>query len=185
MKIKDAIGRTWQCSTVQCDFNLPERFDLSYKASGGEMKRPIMVHRAIFGSIERFFGILVENCAGDFPLWLAPTQLRLLPVTDAVMDYCHEVKAKAEKLGVRCEVDSGAERLPKQIRNAEQKDKVPVMAIVGVKEMESGELAARRKGIGDVGSFDVDDLLEKLRDAADGAREFTEVGRVEVADEEE
>ena len=101
LKIKDAIGRTWQCSTVQCDFNLPDRFDLNYKTKEGDMARPIMVHRAIFGSIERFFGILVENCAGDFPLWLAPTQLRIIPVTDAVMDYCHEVKAAAAKEGIR------------------------------------------------------------------------------------
>ncbi|CAM9684837.1 unnamed protein product, partial [Choristocarpus tenellus] len=91
LKIKDAIGRTWQCSTVQCDFNLPERFDLEYVDSGGEKKQPVMLHRAIFGSIERFFGILIENTAGDFPLWLAPQQLRLLPVTDAARDYCMQV----------------------------------------------------------------------------------------------
>lgn len=88
LKIKDAIGRTWQCSTIQCDFNLPDRFDLQYVAAGGEKERPIMVHRAIFGSLERFFGILVESTAGDFPLWLAPVQMKLLPVTDDARVFC-------------------------------------------------------------------------------------------------
>ena len=97
LKIKDAIGRQWQCSTVQCDFNLPERFGLEYTSSEGTKERPIMVHRAIFGSLERFFGILTENCAGDFPFWIAPVQLKLLPVTDAVQDYCYEIAAKAKK----------------------------------------------------------------------------------------
>jgi len=179
LKIKDAIGRTWQCSTVQCDFNLPERFDLEYVSAEGTRERPIMVHRAIFGSIERFFGILIENTAGDLPFWLAPTQLKLLPVTDAVVDYCKDVAAKANRLGLRVEVDRGAERLAKQIRNAEQ-SRIPVMAVVGVKEMEEGTLAVRSRKNGDLGSFKVDDLLEELKRCDEAAEEMTKTGEVVV-----
>mmetsp|Transcript_11804 Transcript_11804/g.24148 ORF Transcript_11804/g.24148 Transcript_11804/m.24148 type:complete len:687 (+) Transcript_11804:28-2088(+) len=176
LKIRDAIGRTWQCSTVQCDFNLPERFDLEYKSAEGTMERPIMIHRAIFGSIERFFGILVENCAGEFPLWIAPEQLRILPVTESVQDYCYEVKKKAEAMGLRVEVDSGRDRLPKQIRNAE-KGKVPLMAVVGVKELENNELAIRSKATGDLGSFSVDEFLAGMAHSVAATEEFTTTGR--------
>lgn len=180
LKIRDAIGRQWQCSTVQCDFNLPERFELEYTSSEGTKERPIMVHRAIFGSLERFFGILVENSAGDFPLWLAPTQLKLLPVTDSVLDYCHEVAAKAKKYGVRVEVDNGRERLAKQIRNAEQQ-RVPIMAVVGVKEMEKGTLAVRSRLQGDLGSFAVDDCLKELARCSEAVEEMTLLGEKEEA----
>jgi threonyl-tRNA synthetase len=176
LKIRDAIGRQWQCSTVQCDFNLPDRFGLEYVSAEGAREQPIMVHRAIFGSVERFFGILVENCAGDFPLWLAPVQLKLLPVTDAVQNYCYEVAAKAKKLGVRVEVDRGAERLAKQIRNAEQQ-RVPIMAVVGMKEMESGTLAIRSRKLGDLGSFTIDDLMAELARCTDAATEMTLMGK--------
>lgn len=182
LKIRDAIGRSWQCSTVQCDFNLPERFELEYASADGTRERPIMVHRAIFGSIERFFGILIENCSGDFPYWLAPTQLRLLPVTDAVHDYCAQVAKKARARGIRVEVDRGSERLAKQIRNAEQQ-RVPVMAVVGMKEMETNQLAVRSRKLGDLGSFAVDDLVEELRRCADNAEEMTLVGEVQKKEE--
>ena len=177
LKIKDAIGRTWQCSTVQCDFNLPERFGLEYVSAEGTKEKPIMLHRAIFGSIERFFGILVENTAGDFPFWLAPTQLKLLPVTDAVVPYCQEVSKKAAKMGLRVEVDRGNERLAKQIRNAE-KARVPIMAVVGMKEMEEGTLAVRSRKLGDLGSFSVDALLEELNKSSDDAIEMTATGEM-------
>ena len=177
LKIRDAIGRQWQCSTVQCDFNLPDRFGLEYVSAEGVREQPIMVHRAIFGSVERFFGILVENCAGDFPLWLAPVQLKLLPVTDAVKDYCYEVAEKAKKLGVRVEVDRGAERLAKQIRNAEQQ-RVPIMAVVGIKEMESGKLAIRSRKEGDLGAFTIDDLMAELSRCTKAAEELTMKGEV-------
>jgi len=183
LKIRDAIGRTWQCSTVQCDFNLPDRFDLTYKSSEGTTERPIMVHRAIFGSIERFFGILVENCAGDFPLWLAPVQLKICPVTESVEDYCHEIKAKAAKAGIRVEVNrAGVDRLPKQVRNAE-KGKIPIMAIVGVKEMDSGEVTIRRKGIGDIGSFSVDDFIANMLESIDSTKEYEYEGRMDPKEE--
>ena len=182
LKIRDAIGRSWQCSTVQCDFNLPERFDLEYVSAEGTRERPIMVHRAIFGSIERFFGILIEDCAGDFPFWLAPTQLRLLPVTDAVQDFCHDVAAQAKKIGVRVEVDRGNERLAKQIRNAEQ-ERIPVMAVVGMKEMESNALAVRSRKLGDLGSFSVPELLAELKRCSDNAVEMTTMGAVDEKDD--
>lgn len=184
LKIRDAIGRSWQCSTVQCDFNLPDRFELEYVSADGTKERPIMLHRAIFGSVERFFGILVENTEGNFPLWLAPTQLKLLPVTDAVMDYCKEVEQKAARLGIRVEVDRGTERLGKQIRNAEQA-RIPVMAVVGMKEMEEGKLAVRSRKLGDLGSFEVDALLEELKTCSDDAVELTKMGEVETKDEKE
>eukprot|EP00934_Nitzschia_sp_Nitz4_P009032 Nitzschia sp. Nitz4//scaffold11_size288233//49148//51219//NITZ4_000742-RA/size288233-snap-gene-0.41-mRNA-1//-1//CDS//3329533978//9022//frame0 len=175
VKIRDAIGRQWQCSTVQCDFNLPERFELEYVSSEGGRETPIMVHRAIFGSLERFFGILIENCAGDFPFWLSPVQLKLLPVTDSVQGYCDEIAQKAKRLGLRVEVDRGHERLAKQIRNAEQQ-RVPIMAVVGEKEMESGSLAIRSRKLGDLGSFSVDELLQELKVCADNAEEMNKQG---------
>lgn len=182
LKIKDAIGRTWQCSTVQCDFNLPDRFDLEYISAEGTKERPIMIHRAIFGSLERFFGILIENTAGDFPFWLAPVQMRLLPVTDAVYDYCKEVQAKAQKMGLRVEVDRGNERLAKQIRNAE-KGRIPVMSVVGMKELEEGTLAVRSRKLGDLGSFAVDDLLAELKQCDGDAVEMTKMGEVPEKEE--
>jgi len=178
VKIRDAIGRKWQCSTVQCDFNLPERFGLEYVDAENNRQRPIMVHRAIFGSLERFFGILTENCAGDFPLWLAPVQLKLLPVTDAVQDFCYEIAAKARKAGIRVEVDRGNERLAKQIRNAEQQ-RIPIMAVVGMREMEEGKLAIRSKKLGDLGSFEIEDLLNELASCSEEAVEMTRIGEKE------
>ncbi|BAU08414.1 threonyl-tRNA synthetase / Ser-tRNA(Thr) hydrolase [Fischerella sp. NIES-3754] len=127
IKIQDAIGRLWQCSTIQIDFNLPERFDMEYVAADGIRKRPIMIHRAIFGSLERFFGILIENYAGDFPVWLAPVQLRLLPVTESTQEYAKSVASYLKKFSLRVEIDQTGERLGKQIRTAEL-EKIPVVA---------------------------------------------------------
>ena len=126
LKIRDAIGRTWQCSTVQCDFNLPDRFGMEYVSSDGDRKQPIMLHRAIFGSIERFFGILVESTAGDLPLWLSPVQMKLLPVSDTAIEFCQGVIQKAKNYGIRVEIDRSNDRLAKQIRNAET-SKIPNM----------------------------------------------------------
>ena len=165
LKIRDAIGRSWQCSTIQCDFNLPERFGLEYTDSDGTAQPPIMLHRAIFGSVERFFGILLEDSAGDLPLWLAPVQMKLLPVTDAARAFAHEVRDKARRRGLRVEVDPGKDRLAKQIRNAEL-TKLPVVAVVGEKEVEGGTLAIRTRAGGDLGSMDVDAVIDKLCEAA-------------------
>ena len=163
IKILDAIGRKWQCSTVQLDFNLPERFDLSYVDRENAKQRPIMIHRAIFGSLERFFGILTENYAGEFPLWLAPIQVRLLPVTDEVSYYTEGVAKKLRDAGVRVEICTG-QRLAKLVRTAE-KAKIPVMAVVGREEAENNTLAVRTFKDGDVGTLSVDEVLSRVTTA--------------------
>ena len=160
IKILDAIGRKWQCSTVQLDFNLPERFNLNYIDRDNNKQRPIMIHRAIFGSLERFFGILTENYAGEFPLWLAPVQVRLLPVTDEVSDYTEGVAAKLREAGCRVEICTG-QRLAKLVRTAE-KAKIPVMAVVGRDEAANNTLAVRTYKDGDVGSLSVDEVLSRI-----------------------
>jgi threonyl-tRNA synthetase len=164
IKIQDAIGRLWQCSTIQVDFNLPERFDMEYIAADGSRQRPIMIHRAIFGSLERFFGILIENYSGDFPLWLAPVQLRLLPVSDEFREYTESVTISFKKAGIRVEIDSSGERLGKQIRTAEL-EKVPVVAVVGKKEVENQNLSVRTRQSGDLGVLNIDELLHRLQEA--------------------
>ncbi len=148
----------WQCSTIQLDFNLPERFDLEYVAADGSRQRPIMIHRAIFGSLERFFGIMTENYAGDFPFWLAPEQIRLLPVTDEVRDYAESVAAQLKAAGVRASIDHSGDRLGKLIRNGEQM-KIPVLGVIGAKEAESGQISLRSRRDGDLGSVAVADLV--------------------------
>jgi threonyl-tRNA synthetase len=164
IKIKDAIGRMWQCSTIQVDFNLPERFDLNYVAADGSRQRPIMIHRAIFGSLERFFGILVENYAGIFPLWLAPVQVRLLPVSDAQRDYANQVAQTLQQAGFRVEVDTSGERLGKQIRTAEL-EKIPVISVIGQREMDAQTLGVRTCQSGDLGALTVPEVIEKLKAA--------------------
>jgi threonyl-tRNA synthetase len=170
LKIQDAIGRKWQCSTIQLDFNLPSRFDMSYVDNASEKQRPIMIHRAIFGSLERFFGILVENYAGDFPIWMAPTQCRLLPVTDAVAPYVEEVADKMRARGVRVEV-GGGDRLGKMIRKAEL-EKVPVVCVVGVRDMESGVLSVRTRADGELGELVVDEVVDRLASAVESKGAF-------------
>ncbi|MEA5601912.1 threonine--tRNA ligase [Nostoc sp. UHCC 0252] len=164
IKIQDAIGRLWQCSTIQVDFNLPERFDMEYIAADGSRQRPIMIHRAIFGSLERFFGILIENYSGDFPLWLAPVQLRLLPVSDDFREYAESVAISFKKAGIRVEIDSSGERLGKQIRTAEL-EKISVVAVVGKKEVENQNLSVRTRQSGDLGVLNIDELLHRLQEA--------------------
>lgn len=158
----DALDREWQLGTVQVDYNLPERFDLEYVAEDGSRKRPVMIHRAPFGSLERLIGILIEEYAGDFPLWLAPVQVRLLPVSDAQRDYATEVATKMRSLGIRAEADTSNERLGKLIRNAE-KDKIPVMAVVGAKEVESDSLSIRTRASGELGTIPLPEVLEKMK----------------------
>jgi threonyl-tRNA synthetase len=161
IKIEDAIGRKWQCSTIQVDFNLPDRFDLEYVAEDGTRKRPIMIHRALFGSLERFFGILVENYGGDFPLWLAPIQVRLIAVSDEQMPYLTEVERQMKAQGIRVQLDRSGERMQKQIRKAEL-EKIPVMAIAGNKEVESGSLSLRTRGQGELGVLTTQAVMDKL-----------------------
>lgn len=171
IKIQDAIGRKWQCSTIQCDFNLPERFALEYTAADNTKQRPIMVHRAIFGSLERFFGVLIESFAGDLPLWLAPVQLRLLPVIDEALEYCEQLSLRARTIGLRVEVDRSGSRIAKQIRLAEQ-DKIPISAVVGAQEMVDGSLALRgRKGV-DLGTVESQKALQSIAEAVAEKREI-------------
>ncbi|OUL33413.1 threonine--tRNA ligase [Nostoc sp. 106C] len=160
----DALEREWQLGTVQVDYNLPERFDLEYVAEDGSRQRPVMIHRAPFGSLERLIGILIEEYAGDFPLWLAPVQARLLPVGEAQIDFTQNVAAKMRALGIRAEVDLSGDRLGKLIRNAE-KDKIPVMAVVGVKEVDSNTLSIRTRASGELGAIAVDEVVDKLQTA--------------------
>jgi threonyl-tRNA synthetase len=159
---EDALGREWQLGTVQVDYNLPERFDLEYTAEDGSRQRPVMIHRAPFGSLERLIGILIEEYAGDFPLWLAPIQIRLLPVSDAQMEFVKQVEREMKMLGIRVEVDTSRERLGKMIRNAE-KQKIPIMAVVGVKEMETSSLNIRTRASGELGEMAVEKVMERLK----------------------
>ena len=168
LKIEDAIGRMWQCSTIQLDFNLPERFGLEYVAADGSRQRPIMIHRAIFGSLERFFGIMTENYAGDFPFWLAPEQIRLLPVTDEVMGYAETIQSELSAAGIRSRIDRSGERLGKLIRSGEQQ-KIPVLAVIGAQEAEQGTLSLRSRRQGDLGSVARSQVLQAAT-AANAAR---------------
>jgi threonyl-tRNA synthetase len=162
--VRDALEREWQLGTVQVDYNLPERFDLEYVAEDGSRKRPVMIHRAPFGSLERLIGILIEEYAGDFPLWLAPVQARLLPVSDVQLDFAKEVAAKMRALGIRAEVDTSGDRLGKLIRNAE-KEKIPVMAVIGAKEVETNCLSIRTRANGELGTMPVGKVLDKIKEA--------------------
>jgi threonyl-tRNA synthetase len=158
LKIEDAIGRLWQCSTIQLDFNLPERFDLHYVAADGSRQRPIMIHRAIFGSLERFFGIMCENYAGDFPFWLAPEQVRLLPVSDGVMPWAESVLEQLKSAGVRATLDHSGERLGKLIRTGEQM-KIPVLGVIGATEAEAATVSLRSRRDGDLGTVSLETLI--------------------------
>ncbi len=158
LKIEDAIGRMWQCSTIQLDFNLPERFDLHYVAADGSRCRPIMIHRAIFGSLERFFGVMVENYAGDFPFWLAPEQVRLLPVTDEALPWAEELKGQLAAAGIRAGIDHSGDRLGKLIRNGEQM-KIPLLGVIGAREAETRSVSLRSRRQGDLGSVEADALV--------------------------
>lgn len=162
IKLVDAIGRSWQLSTVQFDFNLPRRFGLEYIGEDGRAHMPMMVHRALWGSVERFFGVLIEHYAGAFPLWLAPVQVKALPITDAQNDYARGVVAQLEAAGVRAEIDARSEKVGFKIREA-QLAKIPYMLIVGAREAESGQVAVRHRGQGDLGAESVEDFLERVR----------------------
>ncbi|MEG4486524.1 threonine--tRNA ligase [Microcoleus sp. D2_18a_B4] len=161
---QDVLDREWQLGTVQVDYNLPERFDLEYVAEDGTRKRPVMIHRAPFGSLERLIGILIEQYAGDFPLWLAPIQVRLLPVSAEFLPFAKEVAAKMKALNIRAEADEDSERLGKLIRNAE-KDKIPVMGVVGAKEVEANSLNIRTRASGELGAISVDEVIGRLQAA--------------------
>jgi threonyl-tRNA synthetase len=158
--ITDAIGRTWQCATIQLDFSMPERFNLEYVAEDGSRKRPIMIHRTVFGSLERFLGIVLENYAGALPYWLAPVQIRLLPIADRHIEYCQKLAKELDKNGVRYEIDDSKESFGKKIRNAEMA-KIPYMLVVGDKEIEANKPAIRSYQEGDLGQLSLGEILKK------------------------
>jgi threonyl-tRNA synthetase len=161
VKLVDAIGRLWQLSTVQFDFTLPRRFELEYIAEDGKKHRPVMVHRALFGSVERFFGILIEHYAGAFPVWLAPVQAALLPITDRQAEYAHQVAEKLKTAGVRATVDDRSEKVNLKIRDA-QMQKVPYMLVVGGREADAGQVAVRHRKRGDLGPTSVEEFTRTI-----------------------
>lgn len=160
-QVRDALGRYHQLSTIQLDFNLPERFKLEYVAKDGSYQRPIMIHRAILGSIERFLGVYLEHCGGDFPLWLAPTQVAILPISNKFEDYAGDLLKQLKSAGIRAELDDKADKVGAKIRNAEMK-KINVMLIVGKREAEAGEVSVRRRFEGDLGQMKVTELIQQL-----------------------
>jgi len=163
--ITDALGRAWQCTTIQFDFNLPERFDLTYQDDEGNRVQPYMVHRAILGSVERFFGVLLEHYAGAFPLWLAPVQAVIIPIADRHLEYASQVQDTLAKAGFRVEVDSRSDRMNQKIRNA-QMQKVPYMLVVGDKEAEAESVSVRHRDEGDLGPMPVASFRERLGEEA-------------------
>ncbi len=164
IKIKDALGRPWQCTTIQFDFNLPERFDLTFRDRDGQERRPYMVHRALLGSLERFFGVLVEHYAGAFPVWLAPVQARVIPIADRHNAYAHQVAAQLKAARLRVEVDDSGDRMQAKIRNA-QLEKVPYMLIIGDREMEGGAVAVRLRNGQDLGARPLADFIAMVQAA--------------------
>ncbi|RMA93121.1 threonine--tRNA ligase [Hydrogenothermus marinus] len=173
VKIKDAIGRMWQCSTIQFDFNLPERFDMYYIGEDNKRHRPYMIHRAVFGSIERFIGVLIEHYAGQFPLWLSPVQAKVIPIADAHVEYAKQVEEKLKNAGLRVEIDDRNERMNKKIRDAELQ-KIPYMLVVGDKEWQTGTVSVRTKKKGNIGVFTIDEFIEKAKKLIDKkATEYT------------
>jgi len=156
--LEDSIGRTWQCGTIQLDFQLPQRFEMEYVGEDGAKHRPIMVHRVVFGSIERFIGILIEHFAGKFPVWLSPLQVKILPITDRQVEYANALAAQMKEKGIRVKVDDRSEKIGYKIREA-QMEKVPYMLVVGEKEMEAGQVAVRRRDKGDMGAINADEFI--------------------------
>jgi len=156
--LEDAIGRTWQCGTIQLDFQMPERFDLTYIDSDNEKKRPVMIHRTILGSMERFMGILIEHYAGKFPLWLSPIQAKVLPISDKFNEYGYKIKETLENRGIRVEIDDRAEKIGYKIREA-QVMKIPYMLVIGEKEVENELVSVRKRDLGDIGQMSLNDFL--------------------------
>lgn len=159
--LTDCLGRTWQCGTIQLDFQLPERFELEYIGADGNKHRPIMIHRVVFGSIERFIGILTEHFAGAFPTWLAPVQVKLLPIADRHFSYLNAVKERLERHGIRCEIDDRSEKIGFKIRSA-QLEKVPYMLVAGDKDIENDTVSVRSRKDGEQGACSLDDFIEKI-----------------------
>ena len=162
-KVKDAIGRTWQCATIQLDFNLPARFDIKYQDKDGQMKTPVMLHRVIFGSMERFHGILIEHYAGAFPTWLAPTQVAIVPISNEKhADFAEKVYKEMRAAGIRAKLDDRSESMNYKIRESLQDKKIPYVVVIGDKEIDANSVAVRARGIGQVGTMKVDEFIAKI-----------------------
>jgi threonyl-tRNA synthetase len=164
--LRDSLGRTWQCGTIQLDFQMPERFDLTYTGEDGEKHRPVMVHRVVFGSIERFIAILTEHYAGAFPMWLAPVQVKVLPISDVTRDYAQKITDQLEAAGIRVEIDTRNEKIGYKIREA-QLQKIPYMLVVGEKEQQNGTVSVRGRKAGDLGSMTLEAFLKKAKEEID------------------
>ncbi len=169
--VKDAIGRKWQLGTIQVDYNLPERFDLTYIGEDNSKHRPVMIHRAPFGSLERFIAVIIENCAGKFPLWLTPTQATILPISDKFLEYAQQVQSKLKAADIRVDIDDRNEKIGKKIREAEM-NKIPYMFVIGEKEMNEGKVAVRRQAKGDIGTQTVDEVIHLLQEEIESKRAF-------------
>ncbi|MBX7246024.1 MAG: threonine--tRNA ligase, partial [Candidatus Sumerlaeaceae bacterium] len=165
--VKDSLKRSWQCGTIQVDFSMPERFDLNYVGADGQKHRPVMVHRALVGSLERFIGVLIEHTAGNFPAWLAPVQATVLPISEKSLSYAKEVFTDLQSAGIRASIDTGEEKIGSKIRNAELR-KIPYMLVVGEKEAASAMVGVRRHGKGDLGAKPrgefVAELLQEIKE---------------------
>ncbi len=164
--LEDSIGRTWQCGTIQLDFQLPQRFEAEYIGADGEKHRPIMIHRVVFGSIERFIGILIEHFEGKFPLWLSPVQVKVLSISDKYNDYANEIKSKLVAEGIRCEADNRSEKIGYKIRAAHN-ERVPYILVAGEKEAESQSVSVRKRDEGDLGSMSVEMFISLVKSASD------------------
>ena len=162
--LQDSIGRTWQCGTIQLDFQMPLNFHLEYTAENGQKERPIMIHRVCFGSIERFIGILTEHYAGKFPTWLAPVQVRVMSVSEKSADYAREVYQKLNAERFRVELDDRSDKIGYKIREAQQVDRVRYMLVIGAKEAEEGTVAVRDRDSGETTTMTIDELIAKLHD---------------------
>ena len=159
--LEDSIGRTWQCGTIQLDFQLPQRFELEYVGSDGEKHRPIVIHRVVFGSIERFIGILIEHFAGKFPTWLSPVQVKILPISNKFNSYSEKIKDKLSSEGIRVEIDQKDEKIGYKIREA-RNERVPYIIIVGEKEAAENNISLRSRSNGDEGTLNLEDLIERI-----------------------
>ncbi len=175
-KVKDAIGRTWQCATIQLDFNLPERFGIKYQDKDGQMKTPVMLHRVIFGSMERFHGILIEHYAGAFPTWLAPTQVCIVPISERHNDYAKQIYDKMFAEGIRVQLDDRSESMNYKIREALQDKKIPYVAVVGDKEIEANQVAVRVRAVGSVGTMGVDEFKNAVLDEIKAKKSVPSIG---------
>jgi threonyl-tRNA synthetase len=169
--VKDALGRKWQLGTIQVDYNLPERFELEYVGSDNEKHRPVMIHRAPFGSMERFVAVLIEHCGGNFPLWLTPDQLIVLPISEKYQNYAEKVLNLMENAEIRAQIDTRAEKMGRKIRDAEVK-KIPYMLIVGEKEKEANMVSLRKHGEGDLGTFKIEEIIEKIQSEIEETTKF-------------